>query len=208
MSINYKELKDAELVSKIKQGDGEAMEEIVKRYSDKVYNLAFHLTRDKAGAEEIMQDVFLTVLSKINTLRDDAYFSTWLYRVTANAAYGFLRALSKGKKGMDQGYPNDIEYESTYAYDWSTLPEDILLSDESKTMLINAIDELPESMRTVVIMKDIEGFKNEEIADAMGLSVPAVKSRLHRGRLVLRQRLSNYFKKYAQKDTIPTGTTR
>ncbi len=204
MSIDYKGLKDADLVTKIKQSDNKAMEEIVRRYSDKVYNLGFHLTRDKMAAEEIMQDVFLTVLSKINTLRDNAFFSTWLYRVTTNTAYGFLRALSKGEKTMDQGRSGNMEHEDTYAYDWSTLPEDILLSDESKTILINAIDELPESMRIVVIMKDIDGLKNEEIADALGLSVPAVKSRLHRGRLILRQRLSIYFTRYASS----TGRTR
>jgi len=183
-SNNKKTVADADLVSRIKLGDTEAMEEIVKRYSNKVYNLAYHLTRDASAAEEIMQEVFLTVISKIGTLTNDAFFSTWLYRVATNASYGFLR---KEKKFTDHTPPS---------YDWSTLPDDILLSDESKTILKEAIDSLSETMRTVVIMKDVEGLKNEEIAQTLGLSVPAVKSRLHRGRLILRDALSDYFSRY------------
>jgi len=185
---------DALLVSGIKQGESQAMEEIVRRYSNKVYNLAFHLTRDQSAAEEIMQEVFLTIIAKIHTLTNNAFFSTWLYRVTTNAAYGFLR---KEKKHADQSNIDDMNEEPSADYDWSTLPDDILLSEESREVLRSSIDSLPETMRTVVIMKDIEGFKNEEIAQALGLSVPAVKSRLHRGRLLLREGLSGYFRKYS-----------
>lgn len=188
---------DADLVREIKRGDARAMEEIVKRYSNKVYNLAYHLTRDSAAAEEIMQDVFLTVISKIGTLTNEEYFSTWLYRVTTNAAYGFLR---KEKKFSEQTPVENIDQEVQLSYDWSDLPDDVLLSEESKEVLRKSIDALPEAMRTVVIMKDMEGFKNEEIAEALGMSVPAVKSRLHRGRLILRDLLAGYFsKKYTER---------
>jgi RNA polymerase sigma-70 factor, ECF subfamily len=183
---------DADLVREIKRGDARALEEIVKRYSNKVYNLAYHLTRDSAAAEEIMQDVFLTVISKIGTLTNEEYFSTWLYRVTTNAAYGFLR---KEKKFSEQTPVDNIDQEIQPSYDWSDLPDDVLLSEESKEVLRKSIDALPEAMRTVVIMKDMEGFKNEEIAEALGMSVPAVKSRLHRGRLILRDLLAGYFSK-------------
>jgi RNA polymerase sigma-70 factor (ECF subfamily) len=183
---------DADLVREIKRGDARAMEEIVKRYSNKVYNLAYHLTRDSAAAEEIMQDVFLTVISKIGTLTNEEYFSTWLYRVTTNAAYGFLR---KEKKFSEQTPVENIDQEVQPSYDWSDLPDDVLLSEESKEVLRKSIDALPEAMRTVVIMKDMEGLKNEEIAEALGMSVPAVKSRLHRGRLILRDLLARYFRK-------------
>lgn len=192
------QLSDAVLVRDLKNGDSKAMEEIVRRYSNKVYNLAYHLTRDSSAAEEIMQDVFLTVIAKINTLSNDAFFSTWLYRVTTNASYGFLR---KEKKFTDQTVSEeevDQEPAIDYDYDWSTLPDDILLSEESRSILKRSIDALPKTMRTVVIMKDVEGFSNEEIAQTMGLSVPAVKSRLHRGRLILRDQLADYFMKYTQ----------
>ncbi len=191
---------DAVLVRGIKHGDATAMEEIVRRYSNKVYNLAYHLTRDASAAEEIMQEVFLTIISKINTLTNDAYFSTWLYRVATNASYGFLR---KERKFTEQTSIEESDQEPSidYEYDWSTLPDDILLSEESRTILQTSIDSLPDNMRTVVIMKDVEGFSNEEIAQSLGLSVPAVKSRLHRGRLILRDVLSDYFRKY----TLPEG---
>lgn len=191
---------DAVLVRGIKHGDATAMEEIVRRYSNKVYNLAYHLTRDASAAEEIMQEVFLTIISKINTLTNDAYFSTWLYRVATNASYGFLR---KERKFTEQTSIEESDQEPSidYEYDWSTLPDDILLSEESRTILQTSIDSLPDNMRTVIIMKDVEGFSNEEIAQSLGLSVPAVKSRLHRGRLILRDVLSDYFRKY----TLPEG---
>lgn len=190
---------DAELVGEIKSGSSRAMEEVVRRYSNKVYNLAYHLTRDSAAAEEIMQDVFLTVIAKIGTLTNVEYFSTWLYRVTTNAAYGFLR---KEKKFSEQTPVEDLDQEVQTSYDWSDLPDDVLLSEESKELLRKSIDTLPEAMRTVVIMKDMEGLKNEEIAEALNISVPAVKSRLHRGRLILRDLLSGYFRK---KYTVPSG---
>lgn len=189
---------DAVLVKAIKNGDAAAMEEIVRRYSNKVYNLAYHLTRNASAAEEIMQDVFLTIIAKISTLTNDAYFSTWLYRVTTNASYGFLR---KERKFTDQTVSEeDVDQEPAidYEYDWSTLPDDILLSEESRSILQDSIDSLPEAMRTVVIMKDVEGFSNEEIAQTLNLSVPAVKSRLHRGRLILRDALAGYFRRYSE----------
>ena len=96
-------ISDAILVKDIKHGNAAAMEEIVRRYSNKVYNLAYHLTRDSSAAEEIMQEVFLTVIAKINTLTNDAYFSTWLYRVATNASYGFLR---KEKRSLPSRPPS------------------------------------------------------------------------------------------------------
>jgi RNA polymerase sigma-70 factor (ECF subfamily) len=200
MGKRKEHLNDEMLVSGLKHGDAKAMEEIVRRYSNKVYNLAYHLTRDASAAEEIMQEVFLTVISKINTLEHNSYFSTWLYRVATNAAYGFLR---KEKKFTEQTVSDEIDQEPSIEFDrdWSTLPDDILLSEESRTILKKSIDSLPETMRAVIIMKDVEGFSNEEIAQSLGLSVPAVKSRLHRGRLILRSGLSDYFLKY----TSPSG---
>ena len=186
---------DAELVAGIKLGDQADMEEIVRRYSGKVYNLGYHLTRNSSAAEEIMQEVFLTVVAKIGTLTNDAYFATWLYRVTTNAAYGYLR---RERRYMEQSPVDEAELSAPEGYDWSELPDEILLSDESNGLIQAAIDRLPETMKTVLILKDVEGMKNEDIAQALGLSVPAVKSRLHRGRLILRQALGEYFSKYAK----------
>jgi len=186
---------DAELVAGIKLGDQADMEEIVRRYSGKVYNLGYHLTRNSSAAEEIMQEVFLTVVAKIGSLTNNAYFATWLYRVTTNAAYGYLR---RERRYMEQSPVDEAELSAPEGYDWSELPDEILLSDESSGLIQAAIDRLPETMKTVLILKDVEGMKNEDIAQALGLSVPAVKSRLHRGRLILRQALGEYFSKYAK----------
>jgi len=186
---------DAELVAGIKLGDQADMEEIVRRYSGKVYNLGYHLTRNSSAAEEIMQEVFLTVVAKIGSLTNNAYFATWLYRVTTNAAYGYLR---RERRYMEQSPVDEAELSAPEGYDWSELPDEILLSDESSGLIQAAIDRLPETMKTVLILKDVEGMKNEDIAQTLGLSVPAVKSRLHRGRLILRQALGEYFSKYAK----------
>jgi RNA polymerase sigma-70 factor, ECF subfamily len=185
---------EAELVRRIKSGDSTAVEDFVRQYSSRVYSLAYQLTRSSSAAEEIMQEVFITVISKIDTLENENYFSTWLYRVTTNAAYGYLR---KEKKHRDLVPVDDVEIGSPALHDFSNLPDDILLSDESRDIIRQAIDKLPETLRTIVIMKDVEGLKNEEIAEAMKLSLPAVKSRLHRGRLMLRDKLSSHLRRYS-----------
>jgi RNA polymerase sigma-70 factor (ECF subfamily) len=141
-----------------------------------------------------MQEVFITVISKINTLENDSYFSTWLFRITMNAAYGYLR---KEKKHKGLVPADDIEIDDSAIHDFSNFPDDILESDESREIIRSAIDRLPKSMRSIVIMKDMEGLKNEEIAEAMNLKLPAVKSRLHRGRLMLRDELSRHFRRYS-----------
>jgi len=189
-----KKILEAELVRRIKSGDSTAVEDFVSQYSSRVYSLAYQLTRSSSAAEEIMQEVFITVISKIGTLENENYFSTWLYRVTTNAAYGFLR---KEKKHRDLVPVDDVEASSTALHDFSDLPDDILLSDESRDIIRQAIDKLPENLRTIIIMKDVEGLQNEEIAEAMKLSLPAVKSRVHRGRLMLRDKLSRHLRRYS-----------
>ncbi len=185
---------EAELVRRIKSGDSSAVEDFVRQYSSRVYSLAYQLTRSSSAAEEIMQEVFITVISKLATLENENYFSTWLYRVTTNAAYGYLR---KEKKHRDLVPVDDVEAGSTALHDFSDLPDEILLSDESRDIVRQAIDRLPKTLRTIVIMKDVEGLKNEEIAEAMNLSLPAVKSRLHRGRLMLREKISRHLRRYS-----------
>ncbi len=185
---------EAELVRRIKSGDSSAVEDFVRQYSSRVYSLAYQLTRSGSAAEEIMQEVFITVISKLATLENENYFSTWLYRVTTNAAYGYLR---KEKKHRDLVPVDDVEAGSTALHDFSDLPDEILLSDESRDIVRQAIDRLPKTLRTIVIMKDVEGLKNEEIAEAMNLSLPAVKSRLHRGRLMLREKISRHLRRYS-----------
>lgn len=183
--------------------DENAFEEIINRYCDKIYKLAFRITRDHHSAEEVLQEVFLTLLKKIGTFRGESKFSSWLYRVTANAAYMHLRAEKK--------YESDVSLEDYVPYDengtlkgrikvkdWSDRPDKALLSKEAMEIIEKAVDELPEPYRVVVHLRDIEGLSNEEVSVLLGLSVPALKSRLHRARLFLRDKLSDYFYEWSK----------
>jgi RNA polymerase sigma-70 factor (ECF subfamily) len=179
------------------ENNGNAFEEIVNRYGNKVYGLAFRITRDHHGSEEVLQEVFLTLVKKIGTFRGESKFSSWLYRVTMNAIYMQLRS--------DKKHESDVSLEDYAPYneggmlsgvkakDWSNRPDTALFNKEAKENIEMAVNKLPESYRVVFHLRDVEGLSNEETAEALGLSVTAVKSRLHRARLFLRDRLSDYF---------------
>lgn len=190
---------DEKLVELFVDGKDEtAFEEILNRYVDKIYGLAFRITRDHNGAEEIVQEVFLTLINKLETFRGEAKFSSWLYRVTANAGYMYLRANRKyeGDLSLDDYTPYDERgtlMGRVKVKDWSNTPDEVLLSREAMDIVEKAVEELPEPYRIVFHLKDVDGLTNEEVASALGLSVPAVKSRLHRARLFLRDKLSDYF---------------
>ncbi len=178
--------------------DENAFEEIVNRYENKIYGLAFRITRDHHSAEEILQEVFLTLLKRVDTFRGESKFSSWLYRVTVNASYMYLRT--------DKKYESDMSLEDYTPYDekgslaskiisrdWTSRPDEALFNKEAMEKVEAAVYELSEPYRVVFHLRDIEGLSNEETAEVLGLSVPAVKSRLHRARLFLRDRLSDYF---------------
>ena len=193
------EYKDEELVeSFVSTQDQEAFNELVNRYSDKVYRLAYRITGDPTDAEEVLQEVFIILVEKLGTFRSEAKFSTWLYRVASNASYMFLRNGKKFQNGslsLDDYKPyNDYGVlEGVEEKDWSDTPDSQLLSREGTEKIEKAISELPEDYRVVFHMKDVEGLTSKEIANALGLSLPAVKSRVLRARLFLRDRLSDYF---------------
>lgn len=178
--------------------DENAFEEIVNRYENKIYGLAFGITRDHHSAEEILQEVFLTLVKKVDTFRGESKFSSWLYRVTMNASYMYLRA--------DKKYESDMSLENYAPYDdkgslsdkiisrdWTNRPDEALFNKEAMEKIEAAVGELSESYRVVFHLRDIEGLSSEETAEILGLSVPAVKSKLHRARLFLRDKLSDYF---------------
>ena len=187
---------DAELVARLKQGDREALAGLLRRYQGKVYRLAMNMTRSPQDAEEVTQDVFLAVYRKIGEFDGRAAFSTWLYRVASNAALMKLRGrrsephLSIEEEGP--AFAPDGHHARPVA-DWSELPEDRLLSAERRRVLGQAIEALPPDYKAVVVLRDIEGLSNQEVAEVLGATVLAVKSRLHRARLALRERLAAYF---------------
>ncbi len=189
-------LGDPELVERLKRGDEEAFVGLLRRYQGKVYRLAMNMTRNPQDAEEVTQDVFLTVYRKIGDFDGRAAFSTWLYRVASNAALMKLRGRrSEPHHSIEEEGPafGPDGHHARPIADWSELPDDQLLSAERRRALEQAIEALPPDYKAVVVLRDIEGLSNQEVAEIVGATVLAVKSRLHRARLALRERLAAHF---------------
>jgi RNA polymerase sigma-70 factor (ECF subfamily) len=189
-------LPDAVLVDRVRAGDEEAFGGLLQRYQGKVYRLAMHLTRNPQDAEEVTQDVFLAVYRKLRDFEDRASFRTWLYRIASNAALMKLRRrrpvvpLAGGMEGP--AFREDGQFAQAVA-DWSAYPEAELLAAERRSVLEQAIVTLSPDDQAVVVLRDIEGLSNQEVAEILGTTLLAVKSRLHRARLALRERLAAYF---------------
>lgn len=175
-----------------------AFNEIVDRHSDKIFRTALRITGDKTSAEEILQNVFLILVKNLSSFRKDAKFTTWLYRVAVNTSYMYLRSRNKTTDNellLEDYAPYDESgnLKDVLLKDWSDIPEDQLLGKEGNQLLDKAINDLPVKYRKVFQLKDVEGFSNQEVADILNLSLPAVKSRALRARLYLRDKLSDYF---------------
>lgn len=186
---------DATLVERLRRDDPAAMEQLVERYADRVYRLALRITGSREDAEEAAQDALWTAGRKIQTFKGDAAFGSWLYRIAANAAYMKLR--SRRGKGHEIPLEDVLPVLDESAHfasmeDWSERVDERALQGELRRVLETAIDELPPDYRTVLVLHDVEGLPNPEIAEALGLSLPAVKSRVHRSRLFLRRKLNEY----------------
>ena len=199
--LDHENLFDEELVRLfLERKDEAAFNEIVNRYGDKIYRLALRITRNHSDADDVLQVVFLA-MEKLHTFREEAKFSTWLYRVAANASYMHLRA----KKKI---YENEVSLEDYTSHnesgalqgiqikDWSDRPDEVLLSREGMEMIETAVNQLPVPYRVVFHLRDVEGLTNPEVATALGLSLTTVKSRIHRARLFLRDKLSDYFNEW------------
>lgn len=188
---------DQTLVERAVAGDVAAFEELVSRYENKVYRLAIKLTRNETLAEEVLQDVFLRVYEKLHTFRGESAFSSWLYRIAANVCFAKLKAEKKHDHAdLDSDLPQ-AEAGGLGFDPWLESPDRTLLSNEAIEFINAAIEHLPEDFRVVLLLRDIEELSNEEVAGILDLSVPAVKSRLHRARLAMRKRLAHYFDRKA-----------
>jgi RNA polymerase sigma-70 factor, ECF subfamily len=195
---------DDELVELfVKENDQGAFEEIFNRYVDKIYGISLRITRNPSSAEEVLQEVFLILITKADTFRGEAKFSSWLYRVTVNTSFMHLRAEKKyeGTLSLENYVPYDEKgtlMGRIKAKDWSSRPDFLIFSKEGLGLIEKAINELPETYRVVFHLSDVEGLSNEEISNILDLTVPAVKSRLHRARLFLRDKLSDYFDEWGK----------
>jgi RNA polymerase sigma-70 factor (ECF subfamily) len=182
------------LIEQLQAGDAEAFEVLFKRYAPRVSRQAMHLLGNEAEAEEVTQEVFLTLYEKAATFRGDAALATWLYRLTANAALGRLRYRKRHPEvSVDDHLPqfrDDGHHLVRPVIDWSHDLERGVASEQMRQLLHRAIEELPPLDRAILVLSDFEDLSNRDIGDALGLSVPAVKARLHRARLFLRGKLA------------------
>ena len=164
-----------------------------KRYRDKVYRLAYKILRHEDDAAEALQDAFLSAFRGLKNFKAESTFSTWLYRVTTNAALMKYRKRREGHFSLEQSQSKDENSHPIELADWSALPADELEDQETWDVLSDAVDQLPEDLRIVFLRRDWLEESNAEVADGLGLTVAAVKSRLHRARIQLRDRLSRHF---------------
>lgn len=191
---------DSDLLARLRVGDPSAVEMLMNAYSDRVYRLAYGVTRNSADAEEVTQDVFLTVVRKHGSFERRSALTSWMYRITMNAALNKRRGKRKEvETSLDADLPTyraDGHRAGERGYllaDWSQTPEEEVLSGESRAVLTRAIDGLPDHYRAVLILRDVEGLSNEEVAAAAGDTVSSVKSRLHRARMAVREQLTRHF---------------
>ncbi len=190
-------ISDVALVDQFKQGRQEAFEEIIERYETKVMNLALRFTRNQEDAEEVMQDVFTTVYRKIDGFRGQSAFSSWLYRIVVNAAFMKLRKRKQSQTvSMDDLAPAVKQYCMERDVVASSHSYNIAVTHELQEVLQRAIDKLPDQYRAVFVLRDVDGLSNQETGKILDLSIPAVKSRLHRSRIMLRKRLHRYYEDF------------
>jgi RNA polymerase sigma-70 factor (ECF subfamily) len=196
-------ISDVGLVDQFKEGNVAAFEEIITRYESKVMNLALRFTRNQEDAEEVMQDVFTTVYRKIDGFRGQSAFSSWLYRIVVNAAFMKLRKKKQNQTvSMEDLAPAVKQYCMERDSITAKQSYNIAVSRELQEVLQRAIDKLPDQYRAVFVLRDVDGLSNQETGQILDLSIPAVKSRLHRSRIMLRKRLQRYYEDFTGNKAI------
>ena len=183
------------LVQAAQRGDVGAFEQLIKKYDRNVFRIAQHITQNREDAEDVVQDAFLKAYQKLDQFQGNSKFYTWIVRIAVNEALMKLRKRKSDKLvSMDEDVETDEGTITREFADWSPNPEQQYNQAELNDILSRTIQGLPASFRTVFVLRDVEGLSTEETAEMLGLSVPAVKSRLLRARLQLRERLSRHFK--------------
>ena len=187
------------LVAGAKRGDGAAFTELVNRYERKIFRLAKHITQNEEDAEDVLQDSFLKAYEHMGEFQEQSKFYTWLVRIAVNEALMKLRKRRPGKIfSLDDAVDTGEEMVAREIAVWEDNPEQRYSQEELREILRQAIDGLSPIFRTVFILRDVDELSTEETASALGISVPAVKSRLLRARLQLRDKLTRFFKRKAE----------
>jgi RNA polymerase sigma-70 factor (ECF subfamily) len=187
---------EAPLVERARSGDAAAFSELVNRYERKIFRLAKHITQNDEDAEDVLQETFLKAYSHLDTFQGQSKFYTWIVRIAVNEALMKLRK-RKSSKTVSLDEPTDTG-EDTMVREiavWDEDPEQKYSRDELREILDKAVDSLKPAFRTVFVLRDIEELSTEETASALDISIPAVKSRLLRARLQLREKLTKFFRR-------------
>ena len=186
---------ERELISRMQEGDGSAVNDLSTVYGPRIHQLAFRYLKNWEDAEEVTQDVLMKVHRKISAFRGDAALSSWIYRITFNTAMSRLRT-SRFSRPMEVQVLDIVGENGERVVpeppDWSALADDNVLRGEMRDRLIEALQQLPEVYRTPVILRDIQGLSTEEASAVLHVKPQTLKSRLHRGRLILREHLADF----------------
>jgi RNA polymerase sigma-70 factor, ECF subfamily len=182
------------VIERLQAGDCQALETIFNLHAKKLYNVALRIIGEPADTEEVIQDVFLTVFRKAKSFQGNSQFSTWLYRLTVNAALGKIRRSKKNKEVSYDDYLPKFQKDGHHlvrpVVDWSDTLDEQYAGHEIRELLAKALDHLKPLDKSVLVLSDMEGLSDKEIAAAVGLTVSAVKTRLHRARLFLRGKMA------------------
>ena len=190
---------DMALVHACKRGEVSAFEELVRRHERKLFRIAQHVTQNREDAQDVVQEAFLRAFRNLGQFRENSQFSTWLTRIAINQALMKVRKLrTKKEVALDQEFQTETGELALELSDWAPNPEERYQASELREILIKALQRLPSTLSLVFVLRDIEELSTEETSKALDISQVAVKARLMRARLQLRDQLSNYFRKSMQ----------
>ncbi len=186
---------EIEFIAALQRRDEQALSQVFERYADKIYRLALATLHDEQQADGVVQDTFLKLIEHIDRFEARASIGTWLYRVAYHECLGRLRRAKQVPESLDEEFAETAM--PMHFVDWQTLPETLLSRQETQSEIQKAIATLPETLRIVFTLRDIDELSTRETATVLGISEAAVKVRLHRARLLLREHLATYFEEYA-----------
>jgi len=193
---------DMDLVHASKNGDVAAFEQLVKRYDRKLLRIAQSVTHNREDSQDAVQEAFLKAYQNLAAFREDSQFSTWLIRITVNQSLMKVRKQRAVREvSLDEDFRADEDILPMEIADWAPNPEQLYRASELRDILIKTLEELSPILRTVFVLRDIEGLSIDQTAEVLNVSHTAVKARLWRGRLQLRERLNKYFSKSARTES-------
>ena len=189
--------RDQDLLNRLQAGDERAVAELADTYGTKIFQLAYRYLRNKEDAEEVTQDVLMKVHRKVDAFRGDAALSSWIYRITFNAAMSRLRT-ARYQRAQDEARQADADADQltpsarTEVADWSNMADESVLRSQLRRRVLRAILALPAIYRAPVVLRDLQGMSTEEASAMLRVKDQTLKSRLHRGRLILRKQLADF----------------